>query len=151
LVIGSSGGGYERAFVDFGNALRDVCHSNKRKAVNCKVTTLLEGSCGSACVILYLYGDIRMAAQYSNFGFHRKWLGHPNLVINSAQDTAEKYIKLGANRDWLERNLNIFSDDQVNGTFVRSPDLIDSGIVQEIVGYNGTNIYRQQQEQKKRI
>lgn len=133
VMIGNSGGGFERSYKNLGEAIRSVCHTkNKKMNSGCQITTYLKGRCGSACVEFFMYGDNRIASSNSFFGFHRKWILTPNFTINSPEKMAKKYIDRGANKEWLYNNLHIFTDNQVAGTWIRSQDLIPSNIVQYI-------------------
>lgn len=132
LIIRGSSGGYEKSFRQLGEALRNVCEVGNQQS-GCTFTTMSVSNCDSACILLFMYGQERVASSGAKFGFHRKWMIHPKLTIKTAVGMANQYVRLGADPDWLNENLNIFKDDQVNCTTIAAPNLIGSGIVHQIV------------------
>jgi len=139
VLIGASGGGEAKRFTGFGNALRAACPKE-----SCKITTYVHKTCGSACVWLFMYGDERLCSSIATFGFHRKFVGALGIeiVVQSRDDLAKRFISMGADADWMNANIDRLTANQKQGVYVSPAQMMNAKMV---TGVDDLFLYRMQE------
>lgn len=82
--------------------LREKCPFNQNPSgKSCQITTIVnpEENCFSACLNLFMIGDIRLAGIESKFGFHAE--NHPFFGILE-EKTISDLLRGGVNPEWLK-------------------------------------------------
>ncbi len=126
LVL-NSGGGYIVQFNRLFRALKRNCDS---ATTNCRITAIVPSynHCASACVPLFMVGDVRRAGRYARFGLHSASVvpGAVRIPRMAQQDLITK----GVDADWLQANKRFF--DSLELTWLAPHQLGGSNIVTEI-------------------
>jgi hypothetical protein len=108
--------------------LKGKCHD--RGYQSCKITTEVEmfRTCASACIPLFMVGDIRRAAERSEWGFHQAALpgGLVMIPLMSEYVLRQKGVSAG----WLEKNKKMFRTLKV--TWLSPLELGGSNIVTQL-------------------
>lgn len=129
LAIGTSNGGENRVFSNFGKALQKVC-----PAEGCRLTTYVKSYCISACTTLYLYGRERLASAYALFGFHRTYIGAIgiNITVQSKKSMANEFLQFGVDPDWVAKNIKNLSSNQKHCVFATGEQLVAGSFVHRV-------------------
>ena len=121
----NSGGGFQVKFNQLSKAIKKACYPNGEESKQCEITTEVTTMCASACIPLFMVGDIRQAGRYANFGFHQAAVIPGALRIpGMAQRDLRKN---GVNDEWLKANAHLFATLQI--TWLRPGELNGSDIV----------------------
>lgn len=129
LALGISGGGERDAYIYFGESLRKICPKG-----DCKITTYVHRYCASACVWLFMYGDERLSNYGAHFGFHRAFVGvlGIHLIVQSKKDWKERFVRFGADPNWIAENGDALLAHQKRAVFARPEQMVRAGIVHKI-------------------
>lgn len=109
--------------------IKAKCHD--RGHSSCVITTEVEmfRYCASACIPLFMVGDVRRAAERSNWGFHQAALVEGFIMIPFMAEFELR--RKGVNSQWLKHNKAMFNTLKISW---RNPqELNGSGIVTHIV------------------
>jgi hypothetical protein len=111
------------------DVLRGKCHD--RGYASCEITTEVEmfRYCASACVPLFMVGDVRRAAERSNWGFHQAALVEGFVMIPFMSEYVLR--QKGVNAAWLKQKKSMFSTLEI--TWLQPLEMQGSGIMTEIV------------------
>lgn len=121
----NSGGGFQVKFNQLSKAIKKACYPNGEESKQCQITTEVTSMCASACIPLFMVGDIRQAGRYANFGFHQAAVvpGALRLPGMAQRDLR----KNGVNDEWLKANAQLFAGLDI--TWLRPEELNGSDIV----------------------
>lgn len=136
LSIGTSYGGYNKLYTRLINDLRGACPKG-----SCTIYSYSEAECASACIELYMNGDLRILGPKASFGFHQQYVGLGRMImikIQSKQKFANLYVGLGADPEWVQEHLDELTSDEKNATWVNSFDLYQGKFADIIDGNNST-------------
>ncbi len=125
-LILQSGGGFQLEMDKLSQAIKKACDS---KTTECRVTTRVFDMCASACIPLFMVGDLREASSSAHFGFHQAAVAPGFLRIPGVAQGSLK--EKGVNRDWLKENRQMFSSLQV--TWLLPSEMQGSDIVTKII------------------
>jgi len=126
-LIVNSPGGYQKLYTELAQSIKNACNS---RDTGCEITTFVSSKsrCASACIPLFMVGDVRLASQYSSFGFHQSAVIPGALKIKGK---AEKdLLKSGVDRVWLRMNSHMFQTLEV--TYLNPTIMNGSNIVTRI-------------------
>lgn len=121
-LILNSGGGYQKLFNELSSFLKSACYGG------CKITTINSSMCASACVPLFMAGDVRKANKYSMFGFHQSAVVPGFFKINGKME--RDLLNSGVDSFWLEKNKHLFKTLEM--TWLMAYQLEESNIVTRI-------------------
>ena len=121
----NSGGGFQIKFNQLSKAIKKACYPSGEESKQCEITTEVKTMCASACIPLFMVGDIRQAARFASFGFHQAAVIPGALRIPGM---AQRDLRNnGVNADWLKDNAQMFAS--LNMTWLRPEQMIGSDIV----------------------
>ena len=126
LILNSSGG-YQKLYTQLATSLKNACNSRE---TGCEITTFVSSKsrCSSACIPLFMAGDVRMASQSSIFGFHQAAIIPGALKIKGK---AEKdLLESGVDSVWLRMNSHLFQTLEM--TYLNPTVMNGSNIVTKI-------------------
>lgn len=122
-----SHGGFQVLYNEFASSLKNACGYPS----DCRITTYVSSAstCESACIPLFMVGDIRKAGESASFGFHQATIvpGTFKIYGKAQQDLYEK----GVDELWLKDHKHMF--DSINLTVLYPRDMEGSNIVTKIV------------------
>jgi hypothetical protein len=123
-----SHGGLQSLYNDLSESIRNACNS---RYSSCRVTTYVSSAstCESACIPLFMVGDLRKAGRQATFGFHQATVIPGSFKIyGKAQNDL---YDAGVDKYWLDSHKNMF--DSVQLTVMYPDDMDGSNIVTKIV------------------
>lgn len=130
LILDVFGG--DLAFVNkIYDVVRGICDGKKSRS--CLIETEVEmfRTCASACIPLFMVGDIRKAAERSNWGFHQAATLGGYLIIPFM---AEYVLRdKGVHPQWLEDHKSMFRTLKM--TWLTPHDLHGSDILTHIISH----------------
>lgn len=127
----NSGGGFQVKFNQLSKSIKEACYPNGPESKRCEVTTRVTSICASACIPLFMVGDVREAGRYASFGFHQAAAIPGALKIpGMAQRDLRKN---GVNEAWLEANSFMF--DSLDMTWLRPENMQGSDIVTDYLAH----------------
>lgn len=121
----NSGGGFQVKFNQLSKAIKKACYPNGEETKQCQITTEVTSMCASACIPLFMVGDIRQAGRYANFGFHQAAVVPGALKLPGLAQRDLR--KNGVNDEWLKANAQLFAGLDI--TWLRPEELNGSDIV----------------------
>ena len=120
LVLSDLHGGVLKRAQKFAQEVKKKC-----QFPNCKITTVVPPGkkCSSACLVIFMIGDIRVAYKDSLFGFHTAAMSIDFLRISfKIPGAIEKYYgKAGISKQWINDNKDLFKTRKL--TYL-TPDLM---------------------------
>lgn len=123
----NSGGGFAETVSTFADGLKSTCNSSLDTSCMIETYVLPSAECDSACLALFMIGDIRNASQSALFGFHNAAYDMRVIKIPAARKHINQYYhKYGFSEEWLEKNKALFQSLKV--TYWTSEQLKESGI-----------------------
>jgi hypothetical protein len=125
-VLTEFGGGTTGPIQGMMRILREKCPRGR-----CEIQTVVlsNAKCASNCITMFMMGDVRVAAETSQFGFHAATNGG-----QLAPGTVEKvYNGMGVSGVWLLRNRALFKSTAL--TYLKPQHLGDSNIVTKMLGH----------------
>lgn len=131
LKVGRSGGGFTANFKRIIKTLRNRC--SQLRGSRCHVSAIFTDMCASACTFLPLLADYSISLGNVEYGFHSQWIINPNLKIRTENGFVRRYVELGANKNWFEKNKKRLLANQVNGIWIGAFEVRDAGLIDEIV------------------
>ncbi len=127
-----SRGGFVPNFTKLINGLNSLCTDKS----GCVITTLIpwQGLCGSACIDLFLMGDIRVMEPLSGLGFHRMFILSPSVYRSTVKTEIRRLQKRGVSEEWLEINKHIFADScQEDLCWITPAEALNGNFATEII------------------
>ncbi len=115
-----SGGGFQMRFNQLARSLRKACPKER-----CEITTVVESMCASACIPLFMVGDVREASRYASFGFHQAAVVPGAVMI--PRMAQRDLRRAGVDETWLQENDSMFQSLDI--TWRRPRQLHGSNIV----------------------
>jgi hypothetical protein len=114
-------------FNRFFRALKESCDS---ATSNCRITTFVPSGnrCASACVPLFMVGDVRRAGRKARFGFHSASLVHVAAPIPGIAQ--RDLVNKGVDADWVAANQRYF--ESLEMSWLSPRDLAGANIVTEL-------------------
>jgi|GEM_PF-3968874 len=118
----NSDGGFQPLVEDYVKKIKNKCAQK-----TCTITTVLRypNYCASACLILFMAGNKRVATRGARFGFHSAAALPGTFKIPYYAERGLK--RSGVNPEWLELNKDLF--DSLSITWLKASELVGSNIV----------------------
>ena len=131
IWVGNFGGGWMPTVNGMRAKLEQTCRVEK----GCRIHSYVQEGreCTSACIVLFMTGQVRTSGLTSVFGFHSAYVKLP-FKVKIPGYGKNAYAGAGVSTQWLATNSGIMSGDDV--TYIHGEDLKDSNIVTRVIDMN---------------